>query len=460
MNFLATLFVLLNVGILFSVPRRWAPMPLIAGACYMTLAQGIDIGPLSFTVVRILILAGIARAVIKGERLVGGLRSFDWVMVAFGGWAVFSSVFHQPGPDGNPLVFRLGLALNTCGIYFLIRVFCQSTDDLIHLIKITAILLVPVALEMACEKIIGRNFFSVLGGVSPFPPIREGRLRAQGPFTSSILAGTVGAVCFPLIVALWNRDRRTAMLGGGACLLMVFASASSGPVLSLMAGIFALVMWKFRAWTRMARIGAVVAYFVLDLVMAPPAYYLLGRIDISGGSTGWHRAQLINVAFGHLHEWWLGGTDYTKHWMSTGVTWSPNHVDITNYYIKMGVWGGLPLMFLLLTLYYKGFSAIGREVRELEYEGSGRGFLVWAVGSALFAHAATGIAVSYSDQSFLFLYLTFAVAAVFPAARAVGIPTEQREEHHDFDQVSERGDPIEVESGPGQDYKPRSGFNQ
>ena len=55
MNALAILFALTVAGALLVVPRRWALLPLLIGSCYMTLGQGIQIGPFSFTVIRLLI---------------------------------------------------------------------------------------------------------------------------------------------------------------------------------------------------------------------------------------------------------------------------------------------------------------------------------------------------------------------------------------------------------------------
>jgi len=153
--------------------------------------------------------------------------------------------------------------------------------------------------------------------------------------------------------------------------------------------------------------GAVVGYILLDLVMKAPAYYIIARIDITGGSTGWHRAKLIDSAIEHLHEWWLFGTDYTRHWMPTGVSWSPDHTDITNHYIHMGVLGGLPLMGLFILQLWRGFKyvsnvALGHPSKDVR-------FLAWALGSALFAHSVTCVGVSYFGQSFLFLYLNLAM---------------------------------------------------
>ena len=142
--------------------------------------------------------------------------------------------------------------------------------------------------------------------------------------------------------------------------------------------------------------------------MKAPAYYIIQRIDLTGGSTGWHRARLIESAFEHLHEWWMVGTDYTRHWMPTGVYWSPQHTDITNHYIYMGVLGGLPLMLLFIAILAKGFSIVGQTLWYLANQPPKMRFMVWSLGASLFVHAVTLTSVSFFDQSPLFLYLTLA----------------------------------------------------
>lgn len=147
--------------------------------------------------------------------------------------------------------------------------------------------------------------------------------------------------------------------------------------------------------------------------MEDPAYYIIARLDITGSSTGWHRARLIESSVAHLNEWWLGGTDYTRHWMPTGVSWSPDHSDITNQYLKMGVLGGLPLMCLFIAILATAFRYVGKGIRRSHLASKGDGALVWALGCALFAHAVTFVSVSYFDQSSLFIYLTLgAIASV------------------------------------------------
>jgi len=406
MNSFAIMFLLANSAMLLLLPRRWASLPLLIGACYMTLAQGIDVGPFSFTVIRILVAAGILRIFIRREGLSAGMNNLDWIIVIWAIWALISSTFHKTPSEA--LIFRLGLVYNTCGIYLMLRVFCQTMDDLRSLIYITAFLLFPVALEMIYEHLSYHNLFSTLGGVPVSPAIRDGNIRAQGSFQHPILAGTVGAVCLPLMVGVWNQNRKLAMIGIFSCVAMVFCSSSSGPIASALAGIGGLFLWHYRHRMRLVRWVAVIGYIALDLVMKAPAYFLMARVPIVSGSTGWHRATLLQSAFKHLSEWWLAGTDYTRHWMVTGVSWSPDHADITNHYIKMGVIGGLPLMIVFIIILAKGFSYVGQVLQKTCDDLSGASFLVWALGASLFAHAATMISVSYFDQSFLFLYLTLA----------------------------------------------------
>lgn len=402
------IFVLVAVVLILWLPRRWASVPLLVGASYLTLSQGLQVGPFNLFAIRLLLLAGIVRVLVRHERIGGGLNGLDKLIIAWAIWAVFSSVFHDD--PLKTLKFNSGIAFNACGCYFLVRALCTSLDDAVELCAITVLLLVPVSIEMYFEHLTVHNSFSALGGVSAEPAIREGRVRAQGPFAHAILAGTVGAVCLPLAIALWKSHRRTAMLGACACVVMIITSASSGPAASSSFAVCALLMWCLRERMRMVRWAAISTWIGLSLAMNAPAYYLIARIDVAGGSTGWYRARLVQSAIEHFDEWWLGGTDYTRHWMGTSL--DETHADITNHYIYMGVTGGILLLILFVLILATAFRYVGMAWRSLP-EGGARPlrFFVWALGASLFAHTATFISVSYFDQSFVFLYLTLATIA-------------------------------------------------
>jgi hypothetical protein len=405
-NPIASIFTVLAGFFLLRLPRTWAPLPLLIGASYITLGQGIEIGPFNFYVIRILITLGVLRVMLKGERIVGGWRSLDGLIAIWGVLAVLSSFFHEN--FSAALINRLGLAYDTLGIYFLLRIFIQDSESVMALFRIVVIVLVPIAIEMSVETLTGKNEFSFLGGVPAESEVRNGKVRAQGPFAHSILAGTVGAVCLPLALLFWRKHRRLALLGLITTGAIVWASRSSGPIMTAAVVCFGLGLWHVRTHMRLIRWGAVLGFIALNLAMNAPVYYLLARIDLTGSSTSWYRAALIESAIKHLDEWWLGGTDYTRHWMATGASWSEEQADITNYYIKMGIIGGLPLLLLFVGVLASGFATLSRALRQNKGKSMDNQYLLWTLGAILAGHAATMMSVSYFDQSIVFLYLVLA----------------------------------------------------
>ena len=407
MNGFAIFFLLLNAAAMWSLPRRWAPLPLLAAVCYITPAQRFMVGPFHFTVLRALLSVGIIRAMARQERLEGKLNGLDWLILAWGAVILGMSVFHQP--FNEVLVYRLGLVYNAFGMYFLFRVYCRTTEEVTQLLAVAAMVLVPVALEMANEKLTGRNLFAAFGDISDAVLVRDGKLRASGASGNCILAGTVGALCVPLMVAIWRQHRRSAMVGLAASLTIVAASTSSGPIMTVAFGVFALLLWRWRHLTRQMRIAAVVGYVLLAMVMHDPPYFLMARIDLTGSSTGWHRAELIRSSLAHLNEWWFAGTDYTRHWMAIGLTVDNPMCDITNHFLLQGVDGGLLLMAIFIGFFWTGFRYVGRSLQLRAEAPFAERFLIWSLGASLFASAVTCLSVAYFDQTIVILYLTLAV---------------------------------------------------
>jgi hypothetical protein len=67
MNSTALIFVIVcAIGVLV-LPRRWAPLPLLASSCYMTTGQGFDIGVASLPVYRLILGAALLALVPAAE---------------------------------------------------------------------------------------------------------------------------------------------------------------------------------------------------------------------------------------------------------------------------------------------------------------------------------------------------------------------------------------------------------
>jgi hypothetical protein len=162
------------------------------------------------------------------------------------------------------------------------------------------------------------------------------------------------------------------------------------------------------------------AYIGLEVVMNRPAYYIFAALDVVSGSTGWHRAIIIDSAVKYLSEWWIVGTDYTRHWAGPGPT--PEHTDMTNQYVHMGVLGGLALMFLFIAIFVRAFAMVGERLREASEVAPDKQFIVWGLGSALFAHVVTILSVTYFDQSFVFFYLTLGAIGSARGLTASAVP--------------------------------------
>jgi hypothetical protein len=397
MSPLFVLLCLVLLGAQFALPRRYAFVPLLIGVCHFQDVPVIQVG-VSFSSCKLVILAGLIRATYERRIVLSSRQPLDRLVVAWMCWAIFSGFFHS-ARDYNPMTIRLSLVYDGFGAYLYGRSYLRSQSDFLRFTKCLALVVIPLAALVLLEKNTLQNVYGAIAGGMQEVEVRGGRVRAMGPFLHSILAGTFGATAMLLLVPLRSSNPRLAAAGAAACGIIVFSSASSGPILTLFSGLAALVLWRFRTnlpWIRRSILLGIVG---LHIVMQAPVWYLLARIDLVGGSTGWHRAELITSALKYIEDWWLIGTDYTRHWIPYGVDWSGDHTDLTNDYLYMGVSGGLPMMLLFIAVLMKAFQLLGRGIHELRQANDRAEFVLWCVGSSLFAHCVTFFSISYFDQS-------------------------------------------------------------
>ena len=392
------------VALQFTVPRQWAFLPLLLAACHTPYDQQIS----GFTVARFVIVAGLLRA--AGSRwFVFDPRkeALDRWMIIFVCVALISGFGHNYQMS-NPYIYRCGLVLNVLGTYLYARAYLFRGVVLQQLVTGLLIVLIPFALLMLMEKVTGRNSYAGVGVQFAESLVRDGKIRAMGPFGTPILAGTVGACAVPLFFSQMLAHPRIAVAGIISCLIITFSSASSGPISTILLGLIAISLWPLRSSIRKIQIGTVLGLIILHFIKERPIWYLMALMDFVGGSTGWHRAYLIDVGMKRMGEWWLCGTDETGHWMPYSLpTPIPGifKADLTNYYLNLGVIGGLPLMFCLFALQWNSFKRIGSRIVEMRVLGDNREFSLWCVGAALFAHSVTFLSISYFDQMYVFFWI-------------------------------------------------------
>lgn len=426
MDGISLLITLILGAFLIALPRHLAAIPLLMGASYVTRTPVLEIGPASLTEMRILVVIGIIRVLSRGERVAHGLYYVDILFITWAALLVGTSFFHTY----SSWVLRVGMVWNDLGCYFLFRVFIRDVNDIQGIFRALCVILVPVAILMLLEKATDTNLFSIMGDVHEIADIRHGHVRARGPFNHPILAGTVGATCFPMALYLWHKSRLRSLMGLFAGGGIVFASTSSGPIMMLGFILFSLVLWNICEYLRTILWCGLAGVVLLDAIMKDPVYFLVARIDLSGGSTGWHRARLIQSSIEHIDEWWLLGTDYTRHWMPTGILANSIHTDITNHLLTMGVMGGLPLMFAFIMVLVAAFRAVGRSLHNHAQVQTKYHFLIWMLGAILAGHVWNFFSIVLYDQSITFLYLILAsIGAVRYAQPSVPVVAKPPFDH-------------------------------
>jgi hypothetical protein len=410
------------MGILVLVlPRRSATIPLLLTCCFITLGQRVDIAGLNFTLLRIAILFGWIRVFARGEFLTLRRNGIDVSLLCFVVATIVTYTLLMQTWDG--FVSSLGPAYNVVGGYFLFRALVRDFDDANRLIRLLCIIMVPLALAMILEKMTERNLFSVFGGVPDITMVREGRLRAQGPFSHPILAGTFGATSIPLFVGLWfkTETKKLATVGLIAAVIVMIASASSGPLLACGVGVVGLCMWPLRKRMRAIRWLSLFSLIGLHLVMKAPIWFLIGRLSNVVGGTGWARSELIDEAAKHFGEWWLGGTTYTRNWTEgpgNGLITlpdDPNMVDITSQYIFIGVNGGILPLGLFIMVIALAFRGVGLAVKRTDAQPFANRFAIWAMGASLFAYANSFLSVALFDQTIVIYYMLLALISSLSA---------------------------------------------
>jgi hypothetical protein len=409
-NIVTISFTLMMGIITLFLPRRFTGIPILILACYMTLGQRIIIATADFTMLRIILLFCWIRIILRGELSSIKINTIDKILILY----IFSAIvtYTLLWNTTAALITSLGLAYDAIGLYFFFRILIRDFDDINLLVKTLAIIIVPLAGLMLVEKATGKNLFYIFGGVPMFSQIREGSVRCQGSFGHPILAGTFGATSLPFFIALWFRDEGSKMLpiiGFIAATIIAVTPASSGPAMAYLFAIIAMLMWRFREHMRAIRWGILIALISLHMAMKAPVWYLIGKLGHLIGGSGWHRSDLIDSFIHHFSEWWLIGTTYTRHWMPTGVLYSPDQTDITNQFIRVGVDGGMVTLILFIAVIVLCFRGVGQALKAAKNEPFAIRIILWAMGAALVAHIASFISVRYFDQIIVFWYLLLAM---------------------------------------------------
>jgi hypothetical protein len=416
------------VLLMFALPRKHVLAPLLFLTLLTPPGQRIMVGTLHFQIFRILVIFAWMRLLAlrygsEGPSSRIKINSVDKAVIFYSiSCIVCYTLLWQ---DSAAFFDEVGKAYSALGFYFVFRFFIRDQKDVeraIVTLAVTASFIAPIMLN---EQITGRNVLAIFGGVPEFTAVREGYLRSQGPFSVFLTAGAFGATLIPLFLCLWHKggSRLFATLGIVAALTITITSRTSTAISACLASAIGLGMWAFRDKMSLVRRGLVMIVIGLHLVMKAPVWSLIARIDIVGGSTGWHRFKIIDNFVKHFWDWWLLGSNNYWNWEGGDDMW-----DTANQYVSTGETTGLLSLIFFLAAVVFCFKYLGK-ARKAAGSNSGQAWFFWLLGVALFSNLVAFFGICYFDQTMIYWYLLLAMivaatasARKYPAAERLVTP--------------------------------------
>ena len=414
-------FVILLCIAMIMAPRKYAVVWFILAQNFITNGQRLSLGGTNFQVMRIMICVAIIRIILRRENSFLKGILLDKIVVWYGVASTLAYTILR-GTSGA-FAYAMGSTLDSVGAYFVIRTLVRDEEDLRLLVTalvISSLALVPLFFT---EKKSGNNPFAAFGGVPLLSEVREGRIRAQGPYSHSLLAGSYWAAAVPLFLRQLMLDRKGKaglLLAIAASLLIIQLCAGSTPVLSLLAGLGATLLYYQRASLPTIKIAFLAGLVVLSLVMSHPIWFLFSKIDIAGGSTGFFRYLLIDAFIKNWSEWLLFGVRDTIHWGRDLGLPAAGLGDITNQFIAEAVRGGAASLVLFIAGIVIVFGYLGELITSTGEENEKKGY--WQLAVCLVVHIFNYFGVSYFGQVRFSWWMTLAICGSFYQAKFGALP--------------------------------------
>lgn len=444
LNPFVLLLILIVGAIILFLPRRKVIMPFFAAAILIPMDQVLVVGGLHFPMLRLLALFGIVRLIwertsSRTRIFSGGINKIDRAVILFAISAAVAGIllFREWGA----VIFQFGEIYTTFGLYFLFRFLIRDREDILRMIWTFALIAPFIASIMIWEVRTGNNPYAMLGGAraSLYANLleRDDRFRAMGCFGGPITAGTFGAILLPLFVLLGREQKKYRTIAGvgiASTAVIILTSNSSTPILAYVGGLSALCLWPLRSWMRALRWGIVFTLACIHMAWKHPVWYLIAKVDVSGGSSSWHRFALIDQCVRHFGDWWLVGVKSTAEW-----GW--DMWDTANQYVGTCDSSGLLPFILFIAIIVYGFKYLG-SARKRASNNKDRLFF-WSLGACLFANVVSFFGISYWDQTQVVWYGLLAAisAGVAVHSETSRFPVKVSFEHTGWGEQLSRPDP-------------------
>jgi hypothetical protein len=390
---LVAVYLLIAIALILFLPRGKAIIPFLIAFFTIPVGQVVVLGGFHFTALRVLILAGLAKRLTfkksSGGKYPGGFNSLDWVAVLWSVTAVIA--FCLEFMEKQAFINAFGVLLDTLGGYLVVRSLIPDGEAMRRTLKTLAVVCAILGLCMINEQLSHINVFGLVGGVSSQVVVRDGHQRA-GATLGCLYAGAFAGVLVPLFLWLWTqkKSQMAALAGLFGATAMVITSYSSTSWLALAGSMVGLAFWPLRKRMRVIRWGIALGLISLHMVMKAPVWALIARVDLTGSSSSEQRYMLVDMTIRNFKQWWLLGTP-------NYVNWGWDSWDLCNQFVAVALTGGLLALIFYVMIFKRGFGAIG-DTRKLVNGDRDREWLLWCLGSTLFATVVAHFGINYMAQ--------------------------------------------------------------
>lgn len=385
-------------------PRKYVVWAVLFIACFVSPAQRFAFLGADFDFLRAITVLILCRILVLGELRNVRIRAIDYCVLGFVTTMIIGVTIRT---GGARTINELGQTVDGLGLYLIGRALIRNLDDLKSLMVGAFICSVPVMIFFTIEQMTGRNYFSVLGGVSEMTQVRQGKLRAQGAFTHPIIAGLFWATFFALFIGLIRAKTKSFMLkiggwiGAIASVIIVVMTNSSTPLAGLLVATVGWLCFSYRWYLKQIRWAILFFMLFIHIIHTKGVhFFVFVNFNPVSGSTGRHRAMLIDGVLKNIPDWALFGSSrrYNRAFR-----------DITCDYVYTAVQGGMiPLIFELAVITL-AFYACGRAIRAARNREELN--LVYGVGVAVLTVCVMSTAVSVYGQAEVPFFMTFGIAA-------------------------------------------------
>jgi hypothetical protein len=399
---LVAVAMLVAVLLILTCPRKKAIIPFLLVFFTIPAGQVLVVGGVHFTMLQVLILTVLGRmAAFRGSpsegKLAGGFNGLDRMVVL---WSLLElMMFCLQFMAMQALIRGLGGVIESLGGYLVARFLIPDRETLRRAVKVLAAICVIQGVFMISEQFTHQNFFNSFGANQP--TIREGHVRSEGAL-GTLYGGTFAGVLIPLFLWLWTekRSRLAAYAGLAGATAMVFASYASTSWGAYGGSLLGVAFWPLRKRMRLVRWAIVIILVGLHLVMHGPVWSLIEKVDLTGGSSSYHRYMLVDNCIRHFSDWWLIG--YKNY-----GDWGFDMWDLCNQFVVAALTGGLVTLVVYITIFKRSFGAIGTARKQVGGDRR-QEWLLWCLGSALFANIVASFGINYMVHLIMCLFVLLA----------------------------------------------------